>query len=133
MAPADARDAAAEVIRRCEEAARLTEAFCARVRGGDDDGGPAFCRDREAILAAIRALEAVAAEGADPEAAVRHRTDRARAIRRILELDRELIGLLDARKARLRVELQGLQQGRRSLHSYRGPAGTSPAVIDRLG
>ena len=134
MKPREVREAAAEVIRRCEDAARLIEEFCARVRRGDDEGGAAFCREREEILGAIAALGATAEpDPSDPETAERHRADRARAIRRILELDRELIGLLEARKAGVRAEMEDLRRGRRSLGSYRGPVAASPAFVDRLG
>lgn len=125
---------AADDARLYAEAARLTEEFCARVRRGDDDGGETFNREREAILGRIRSIGAPPeVSPGDPGEMERHWAESARAIRRILELDRELIELLEARRVRVREKIDAIQLGRQSLRSYRGPAAMSAAFLDRVG
>lgn len=125
--------AAAEEARLYGEALRLTEEFCARVRAGDESGGEAFSRVREAIFQRTSAMRAAseplpgAAGGI--EAFWRRSTT---AIERIMELDREVLTLLEARKAQVGRELAEIGRGRRTLASYRGPVATSPAFLDRV-
>lgn len=133
MNPRNAVAVAAEEARLYGEAARLTEEFCARIRRGDDDGGEAFNREREEILNRIRSLGAPPEVWpCDPDELEQHWSESARAIQRILDLDRELLGLLEAQKERVSHELAQIRRGRRTLASYRGPAAISPAFVDRL-
>jgi hypothetical protein len=116
------------------QALRLTEEFCARLRKGDDTGAEAFTREREALLERIGEPDpAVALDG---ETFLRHQQSRRKsvaAIERILELDREIVSLLEERKARLGGELLELVRGRRTLAAYRGPTAHSPAFMDQVG
>jgi uncharacterized protein (DUF2236 family) len=125
--------ALAEQARLYGKALRLTEEFCARVRGGDESGGEAFSRVREAIFQRISAMgaapEPVPGDAGGIEAFWRQSTT---AIERIMELDRELLILLEARKAQVGRELAEIGQGRRMLASYRGPSAISPAFLDRV-
>ncbi len=125
--------AAAEEAHLYGEALRLTEEFCARVRAGDESGGEAFCRVREAIFQRISAIGAAAkplpGDARGIEAFWRRSST---AIERIMELDREVLTLLEARKAQVGRELAEIGQGRRMLASYRGPSAISPAFLDRV-
>jgi hypothetical protein len=108
-------------------ALRLTEEFCARLRKGDDTGAEAFTREREALLQRI---------GSGGDESLRHQEWRRKsvaAIERILALDREIVTLLEERKARLGRELLELGRGRRTLAAYRGPSALSPTFVDRMG
>jgi len=116
------------------QALRLTEEFCAHLRNGDDTGPETFTREREALLERIGLPDLTVAP--DGEAFLRHQESRREsvaAIERILELDRELVSLLEERKARLGRDLLELVRGRRTLAAYRGPAAYSPAFMDRVG
>jgi len=116
------------------QALRLTEEFCARLRKGDDTGAEAFTREREALLERIGFPDPAVAP--DAEAFLRFQESRREsvaAIERILELDRELVSLLEERKARVGRELIELVRGRRALAAYRGPTAHSPAFMDRVG
>lgn len=112
------------------QALRLTEELRARLREGDDAGAEAFSRQREALL------ERIASLGPEPGGNQRHpeaRRKSAATIERILELDREVLTLLEARKAHLGRELHELGRGRRTLAAYRGPTPLTPAYVDRVG
>lgn len=100
------------------DVAAVTEALCARLRGGDVDGAAGFAAQREALIASL------AHAPAPSEAAA--------TIERILALDRELLALLETLKQRTRTALRELADGRRSLQSYRGAPGAS-AFVDQLG
>jgi len=125
--------AAAEQARLYGEALRLTEEFCARVREGDESGGEAFSRVREAIFQRISAMgaapEPVPGEAGGIEAFWRRSTT---AIERIMELDREVLILLEARKTQVGRELAEIGRGRGMLASYRASAAIGPAFLDRV-
>lgn len=55
------------------------------------------------------------------------------AIRRLLELDRRVLGVLEARRAALREEIRRLTESRRLLAGYRGPAPSGPLFVERTG
>jgi hypothetical protein len=125
--------AAAEEAKLYREVLRLTEEFCARVRGGDESGGEAFSQAREAIFQRISAMRAASeplpGDAGGSEAFWRQSTS---AIERIMALDREVLRLLEARKAQVGRELAEIGQGRRTLASYHGPTAISPAFLDRV-
>ena len=57
----------------------------------------------------------------------------ATAIRRIQNLDREIVKVLEAQKAAVREELGQLARGRELHEAYQGAAPTSPVFLDRVG
>jgi hypothetical protein len=124
-----------DTLARYRDALRLTEAFCAELRAGEEGDGEAFARHREEILAGIPTLPASPgrAGAADPVGAERVRRESAQAIERILALDREIVDRLEARKADIRRKLEVVKTGRRTLQSYRGPAPTVRAAVNHLG
>lgn len=129
---AAAREPAAERARLYEEAVRLTEEFARAALGGDDSGAEEFSRNREAIFEAIDRLgggeDAAPAASEAPDAA----WQRSRAaIQRILELDRELMTCLEARKAGIQAALTALRKVREALHGYKGASRTAPSYVDR--
>lgn len=113
----------------CEALAELTEALCAEMRGGDSSHLEDLLGRRDALLDELRRLPpaAVARESAQ------ERERAVQAVTRLLERDRELLGLIRARQAGLARTLEDLAGHRRSLGAYRGVAGTPPVYIDRLG
>jgi len=133
---------AVEEARLFAEATRLTEAFHERLRAGDDSGSEAFVERRSEILARLAELdgpEGDATEGpfegdpVDSDAVRSCRRQGVESIQRLLELDREVTALLQARLAGLRTHLVALGQRRQALDGYRGRAPISPAYADRIG
>jgi len=123
-----------EQARLYGQALRLTQEFCARLRKGDDTGTEAFSCEREALLQRIGSpAMVIASDGGEPFRHEESRRKSVAAIERILELDREIVTLLEERKARLGHELLELARGRRTLAAYRGPTALSPAFVDRTG
>jgi hypothetical protein len=123
-----------EQARLYDQALRLTEAFCGRLRIGNDTGAEAFTREREALLQRVGFPDpAVAPDGDESLSHDESRRKSVAAIERMLELDRELVMLLEERKARLALELRELVRGRRTLAAYRGPSALSPVFMDRMG
>ena len=118
------------MLKRCASPMSSAPA-CAQ---GDDTSAEAFTREREAVLQQIGCPDpAVAPDG---DEALPHQESRRAciaAIERILDRDREIVTLLEERKAGLGRELQELARGRRTLAAYRGPTALSPAFVDRLG
>ena len=115
------------------EAARLTEEFCARVRAGDESGGAAFTKAREAIFQRIAGMAPAPETLADDPGRMElswHQS--VAAIERIIELDREVLTLLEGRKAQVGHELAEIGRGRQSLASYRGAAAVTPTFLDRV-
>lgn len=123
-----------EQARLYDQALRLTEAFWARLRIGSDTGAEAFTREREALLQRVGFPDPMVAPDGD-ESLSHHESRRksVAAIERMLELDRELVRLLEERKARLALELRELIRGRRTLAAYRGPDALGPVFVDRMG
>jgi hypothetical protein len=116
------------------EAERLTEAFCARVREGDDARADLFVKKREEILQRIAEMGApVGADDGDVDDSDQYCRESAAAIERMIELNRELVSLLQARMNDVRRQLADLSVRRRSLTPYRGPALITPAFVDRVG
>jgi len=133
MKPPSVATALAEQAQLYDKALRLTEEFCSRLRRGDDTDADAFSRDRAAILERIWKFDPASVPGAgefDGHEAYRRRS--AAAIERLLALDRELLSVLEERKARVGRELAALGHGRRTLAAYRGPTLLSPAFLDRV-
>jgi hypothetical protein len=97
---------------------RLTTDWYERVLAGDDSGAEAFSRRREELLRL--------AGGAPREA-------EADTIRRILAADRQLLDLLERRRAEIHAELARLAEVRRSLASYGAAPPASPSYVERLG
>jgi hypothetical protein len=127
-------DPSEEQARLYDQALRLTEAFCARLRIGNDTGAEAFTREREALLQRVGFPDPmVAPDGDDSLSHQESRRKSVAAIERMLELDRELVRLLEERKARLGLELRELVRGRRTLAAYRGSSALSPVFVDRMG
>lgn len=124
----------AEQARLYAEALRLSEEFHARLAAGEEVDGDRFIRRRQEILARVEsagAANSVASEaGPERERHVRESTE---ALRRMRELDRRIVELLQARMAGIGRELTAISRGRRSLSSYRGPAAVTPAFLDRRG
>lgn len=132
MNPSSVAAALAEHARLYGKALRLTEEFCARLRGGDDSGGEAFSRDRAAIFEQISRMDRASEAGAGESDTHRaYRRESAAAIERLLALDRELLTMLEERKDQIGRELAGLGRGRRTLAAYRGSTPLSPAFVDR--
>lgn len=107
------------LLARYEDLAAVTEALCARLRGGDVEGAAEFAREREALVERL--------SQAPPP------TEAAATIERILGLDSTIVELLDELTHLTRTALDGLSGGRQSLRSYRGGAEASSAFVDRLG
>ncbi len=125
---------AAEEARLYEDLARLMEAFWADVRGGDESRMEEFAGRRERIVDALDAL------GPIPDLPVvgRDLLDNywersATAIRRIQDLDREILRVIEAQKAAVREELGQLARGRELQKGYQGTAPLSPVFVDRVG
>ena len=134
MAVSDRPSRAAREALLYREAVRLTEQFHADLAAGHETGQAEFVERRETLFAEIRDLQA---SGATPDAAggdedrehVRESID---ALKRIVDLNRDILVLLEERKTAIRRQLAELDRGRRTLAGYRGPNATSPAFIDRL-
>lgn len=125
---------AAEEARLYEDLARLMEAFWADVRGGDESRLEEFAGRRERIVDALDALGPIP----DLPSVGRDLLDNywersATAIRRIQDLDREIVKVLEAQKAAVREELGQLARGRELHEAYQGAAPTSPVFLDRVG
>jgi hypothetical protein len=126
--------AAVEEARLFAEATRLTEAFHERLQAGDDSGSEAFVERRSEILARLAELDGPSEDDlADPDAVRSCRRQGVESIQRLLELDREVTALLQARLAGLRTHLLALGQRRQALDGYRGRAPVSPAYADWIG
>lgn len=110
---------AAALLATYEDLATVTEALCARLRGGDVDGAAGFAQEREALVTHLSQAPA-------PSEVVA-------TIERILAIDREVLALLEALTQQTRLALTGYANGRQSLRSYRGGAGASSAFVDQLG
>jgi hypothetical protein len=104
------------------EAERLTAEFLERAPAAEAPEIERFVRQREALLERIQAAPEVSAGEADASAG---------AIRRMLDLDRKLLALLEARKAEVRRQLAEVTQARRPLAAYRGPDPDTSTFVDR--
>jgi len=133
MKPSSVATALAEQAQLYDKALRLTDDFCSRLRRGDDADADAFSRDRAAILEQIWKFDPPSGPGAaESEGHEAYRRGIAAAIERLLALDRELLSVLEERKARVGRELAALGHGRRTLAAYRGPTLLSPVFVDRV-
>ena len=102
-----------------QQLATVTEALCARLRGGDVEGAAVLAEERDALVKRLARMPAPRDAGAT--------------IERVLALDGEVLELLESLKHQTRAALDGLAGGRESLRSYRGGPGASAAFFDRLG
>jgi hypothetical protein len=105
------------------ELLRLTEAMLAAARAGDDASVAALAERREAVVAAFERVAVPVAAAARV----------AECVRRVLALDREVLGLVQARTDAARQALDTLAARRRSLQSYRKTPPTDPLMVERLG
>jgi hypothetical protein len=99
----------------------LAEDFRRAARRGDAEGMGAILAERRALLGTL------GGDGAPPD------PERERALREILDLDRESETILERRRSEMREELVGLGQGRRGLHGYGGGGGRASNRIDERG
>lgn len=129
-----ALETAGEAARLCSEAARLTEAFHARLSLGDDSGCEEFVGRRSEILDSLIALDGPReAPAADGDTLRAFRRESAEAIVRTLALDREVTALLQHRLAALRDHLTTLRRRRETLERYRSAPPRTPSFADRIG
>jgi hypothetical protein len=129
-----ALDIASEEAWLCGEAARLTEAFHARLALGDDSGCEEFMDRRSEILDRLIALDPPhEARVTDDDVLRAYRRESAEAIIRTLALDREVTALLEDRLTSLRGRMEMLRRRRESLDRYRTGAPRSASYADRLG
>ena len=105
-----------------EDLVRLGEATATSIRNGDDSGLESAMARRAELVAAIAATPVTPAEVPDIAAA----------IRRVLDLDVELLAFVEARKVRVRQELAKIGESRTALETYRAAPPTSAAYIERL-
>jgi hypothetical protein len=111
-----------EAVALCGELLRLTEEMHAAACALDDAAVADLAERREVVVAAIAGAPA-ALEDAGRVTEV---------LRRVLALDRDLLGRLRSRGEATREALDALAARRRSLQSYRG-APPDPLFIERLG
>jgi Flagellar protein FliT len=104
------------------ELLRLSEEMHAAARSFDGAMLDDLADRREVVISAI----GKATPPADTEAMMA-------IIRRVLELDRELLDVLHARRDATRAELDETVSRRRSLQSYRGAPPTDPLFVERIG
>jgi hypothetical protein len=106
------------------EVERLTAEFLERAPAAEAPEIERFVRQREELLERIQAA---------PEGPAAEAESSAAAIRRMLDLDRELLVLLEARKADVRRQLAEVGQRRQPLGVYRGPNPDTSTYLDRTG
>jgi hypothetical protein len=99
----------------------LAEEFHRAARRGDAEGMGAILAERRALLGTLGEVRALP----DPECE--------RALREILDLDRESETILERRRAEMREELAALGQGRRGLHGSGGGGARAANRIDERG
>lgn len=127
-------DIASEEAWLCGEAARLTEAFHARLVLGDDSGCEEFMDRRSQILDRLIALDPPRdARAADDDVLGAYRRESAAAIIKTLALDREVTAMLEDRLASLRGRMEMLRRRRESLDRYRSAAPRTASYADRIG
>jgi DNA repair ATPase RecN len=123
----------AELAALCRELERLAEEASARLGDGDENTLDQYCSNREALVARIaplpRRLSDAGGRAADAAA---HRRDAAGALRRVVDLDRDLLTRLEASRAEIHRELSRLSESRRFLASYRGSPKEVSQYVERL-
>lgn len=99
----------------------LALGFREAARSGDHEGMSAILAERRSVLSRL----ATAGGGPDPE--------RVRALREILDLDRESETILERQRTEIRDELVALGQGGRGLRGYGRDAACASNWIDERG
>lgn len=101
-----------------EELERVTAEACVAATKGDGHQLATLVDQREALVELIQRVE-VPVDAA--------------AVRRILDLDRELLAGIAERRARLRQDLEELARAKRSLTSYAAVPPRSAVYLQRMG
>jgi hypothetical protein len=106
-----------------DELLHLSEATTASLRAGHDEHLESAMALRERLVASITKTPVTPAEAPEIRAT----------IHKVLALDQEFLGLVEARKADVRRALARISEGRSALESYRAAPPSSAVYIERLG